>query len=166
MVNSLDRPCFKALKQLTPQKIVWHLKHNEIVFLVGKNLENGKYTIVSYRLKVIRRKERIVLWTANHMEQKGQHLLIQTINEASDYSEWLELLKNGFASSSLSYFDGVPTEYFKIEMFDDEKYTFPKNVEFYGYVSDRISRFAKGIEEEFAEYWFTERCNIDDSDKS
>ena len=53
-----------------------------------------------------------------------------------------------------------------IPISDDEKYTFPKNVEFYGYVSDKISRFAKGIEEEFAEYWFMERCNIDDSDKS
>ena len=166
MVNSLESPCFKALKQLTPQKIVWHLKHNEIVFLVGKNLENGKYIIASYRLKVIRRKERIVIWTDNHMEHISQNAGRMVINQASDYREWSDLLREGYSNTQSPYFEGSPTEYFKFEMFDDEKYTFPKNVEFYGYVSDKISRFGKGIEEEFAEYWFTERCNIDDSDKS
>lgn len=32
---------FTPLKPLTANKIVWHLKHNKVVFVVARNPENG-----------------------------------------------------------------------------------------------------------------------------
>ncbi len=146
---------FKPLVKLTPQKIVWHLRNKEIVFLVCKNPDNQKYTIVSFRLRIIKGKERVVVWDAQHTERVSSNMSRSVTVQAADYQEWLNLLEIGYNSTHPAYFSGPSAEYFKWGVFGGEEYYMPKDAELYAYTSDKVSAFGKGIEQVFAEYWFT-----------
>ena len=153
---------FTSLKQLTPQKIVWHLRHNKVVFLVCKNLENGKYMIVSYRLKIINGRECLAIWGAYHEHQNTPTITVLIHNEAFDYNEWKEMLEKGVGKTGILGIDCTLTDYFKIDVFNGGEHAFPRNPEFYACSSDRAEEFGNGIEEEFAEYWFKQRKFKDD----
>lgn len=150
---------FTFLKQLTAHKIVWHLKHNKIVFLVCKNSENGKYMIVSYRLKIRNGREWLAVWGAYHIQQNTSTISVLVNNQASDYEEWTELLNNGIGKTEFMGIDCTLTGYFE-DIFNGDDYVFPKNAGFDAYSSDRVDEFGKGIEKVFAEYWFSQRKNI------
>ncbi|MDE6780899.1 MAG: hypothetical protein K2J40_05510 [Ruminococcus sp.] len=154
MKNETEKS-FTLLKQLTAHKIVWHLRHNKIVFLVCRNPENGKYMITSYRLRIRNGRERLAICETYHIQQRTSNIGVFVRNQASDYEEWTELLSKGTETTGLLGIECTMINYFK-DVFNGEDYAFPENAEFYAYSSDRVSEFGKGIEKAFAEYWFSQ----------
>ena len=145
---------FTELKPLTANKIVWHLKHNKIVFVVAKNPENGKYMIISYRLSVENGREWMLIWGAYHEQQNTPEITVLVNNQAADYEEWKRMAEEGVCKPGHLGLDYTLLDYFGNCVLKGEDYAFPRNAEYFVYSSDRIEEFGKGIEMEFAEYWF------------
>ena len=142
------------LKPLTANKIVWHLKHNKVVFVVAKNPENGKYMIISYRLSVENGREWLLIWGAYHEQQNTPEITVLVNNQASDHAEWLKMAAEGVCKSEHLGLDYTLQYYFDRCVLQGGDYDFPRNAEYNAYSSDRIDEFSKGIEMEFAEYRF------------
>ena len=145
---------FTELKPLTANKIVWHLKHNKIVFVVAKNPENGKYMIISYRLSVENGREWVLIWGAYHEQQNTPEITVLVNNQAADYEEWMRMAEEGVCKPGHLGLDYTLLDYFGNCVLKGEDYAFPRNAEYFVYSSDRIEEFGKGIEMKFAEYWF------------
>ena len=145
---------FTPLKPLTANKIVWHLKHNKVVFVVARNPENGKYMIISYRLSVENGREWLLIWGAYHEQQNTPKITVLVNNQASDHEEWLRMAEEGICKSGHLGLDCTLQYYFDTCVLKGGDYAFPLKAEYFVYSSDRIEEFGKGIEKEFAEYWF------------
>jgi hypothetical protein len=143
---------FKELKPVTPAKIVWHLRNKEIVFRVFKNGETGKYSFRSYRLYKRYGRDRLFGWSRNHSEKRSEHLYVSAENEGSDMEEWLAEDKDSYGRSGLDINQDYPIV-FKF-MLGEEMEELPEGSSYRFFTSDKASRFGKGIEEEFAAYWF------------
>ncbi|MCR5122280.1 MAG: hypothetical protein K6B74_07660 [Ruminococcus sp.] len=143
---------FKELKPVTPAKIVWHLRNKEIVFRVFKNGETGKYSFRSYRLYKRYGRDRLFCRTKSHLHKSGEHLYTYIENEGSDTREWLNAEESNLNNSEMDLNQNYPIV-FKF-MLGEEMEELPEGSSYRFFTSDKASRFGKGIEEEFAAYWF------------
>ena len=144
---------FVRMDKVSSAKLVWHLRNKELIFRVCKNGENGKYSLRSYRLYKRNGKDRLFRWSAYHSERRGEILSVSVESEAATFEELMALIDTGYASTGIDANTDlrVICDYMLGGELEKEH---PEGSEYFFYYTDKASRFGKGIEQEFAAYWF------------
>lgn len=144
---------FVRMDRVTSAKLVWHLRNKELIFRVCKNAENGKYSLRSYRLYKRNGRDRLFRWSVYHSEKREDNFGVSVESEAATFEELMALIDTGYASSGIDV--NADLRVIFDHMLGKELETeHPEGSEYFFYYTDRASRFGKGIEQEFAAYWF------------
>ena len=144
---------FVRMDKITSAKLLWHLRNKSIIFRVCKNGANGRYSIRSYRLFKRNGRDRLFMWAAYHSERISENFTRSAESEAASFEELMALIADGYISAGI-----VPGNelrlIFDYILGDELEKEHPEGSEYFFYRSDNASRFGKGIEQEFAAYWF------------
>ena len=144
---------FIRIDKVSAAKLLWHLRNKSMIFRVCKNGETGKYAIRSYRLYKRNGRDRLFCWQAYHNTLSDDGIDIFAESEGASFEELMALIDTGYASSGIVPGNELkPIINYMLEKELEKEH--PSGSEYFFYRSDRASRFGKGIEQEFAAYWF------------